>query len=376
MIHQPRIIAEIGTAHGGDLVKATELMHAAREAGADTAKFQVVRAREILHPRTGTVDLPGGPVPLYERFTELEQDETFYERLIETATEVGIGFLCSVFGIEGARMLKRLGADEIKIASPELNHLPLLREVSKYRLPLILSAGVATVADIAEALTTVGNQTALTLLHCVTAYPAPEEDYNLRVLRSLHQLFGVPVGVSDHSLDPVLVPALATLHGAAVIEKHITLHHEGGGLDDRIALEPAAFSRMVRAVRGLRDRLRIAADDNPLAHRSTELELEAQIREEYGDERVDAVLGSGVKTLAASEARNYGFTNRSIHALEELARGAVLTRANTAILRSERNLTPGLHPRHWETILGAALTRPIAAGEGITWSHLLTQSPE
>lgn len=372
MTSEPRVIAEIGTAHGGDEVKAIELLHAAREAGAHTAKFQLVRADEILHPRSGTVDLPGGPVALYERFRDLEQSEEFFPRLIEEATKIGIGFLCSVFGIESARLVRRLGVHEIKIASPELNHLPLLREVATYRIPLILSAGVATVADIAEALTTVSGHAALTLLHCVTAYPAPEEEYNLRVLRSLHQIFGVPVGVSDHSLDPVLVPALATLHGAAVVEKHITLRRGDGGLDDRIALEPDEFSRMARAVHGFARRLSLAATDNPLAHRSTELELEAQIRGQYGDERVDAVLGNGVKTLAPSERRNYGFTNRSIHVLRDLSAGERLTHDNTAILRSERNLSPGLHPRYWQTVLGAALTREIAAGEGITWSHLLT----
>jgi len=367
----PRIIAEIGTAHGGDLDRARELVAAARDAGADTAKFQLVRADEILHPAAGTVDLPGGPIPLYSRFVELERPESFYAELKTICESSGVRFLCTPFGEGSARTLRRLGVAEYKIASPELNHLPLLREISGYQRPIILSAGVATVRDLAEALAAIPTPRTVTLLQCITAYPAPEEEYNLRVIPSLRSAFGVPVGVSDHSMDPVLVPALATLMGATMIEKHITLSRGNDGLDDPIALEPEEFRRMVAEVTRIATALRNAgATDSLDYHRAWLMERDG-IAERFGVARVEKVLGDGVKTLAPSEERNYGFTNRSIHARHDLRAGARLTPDVVAILRTEKNLTPGLHPRHWETILNRRLTRDVAAGEGLTWNHLL-----
>ena len=372
MIIVPRIVAEIGTAHGGDLHRDGELIHASREAGADTAKFQLVLADEILHPRSGTVNLPGGSIALYERFVELERDDEFFARLKELCTEAGLRFLCTPFGIKSARILKRLNVDEIKIASPELNHIPLLKEVASYRKPLILSAGVATMADIAEAVSTVGHAVPLTLLHCVTSYPAPEEDYNLRVIKSLSGVLGIPVGVSDHSLDPVLVPAIATLMGAAMIEKHITLSRRDAGLDDQIALEPQDFATMVREVRSVAERLRTAERLDALELRRAELSIEGELAARFGADRVGNVLGSPVKRLAPSEQRNYGFTNRSIHALHAVTAGQTISADNAAVLRSERNLPPGIHPRYWDLIQGCKVGEDIPAGHGITWRHLLS----
>lgn len=369
----PLVIAEIGTAHQGDISRARDLVHAARDAGADLAKFQLVRAREILHPQAGSVDLPGGSIALYDRFRELERPLEFYQQLRDLCSDAGIAFLCTPFGLESARVLRNLAVDTMKIASPELNYHQLLREVAGYGIPLVLSTGVATTGDIAESLELIhatGCRT-VTLLHCVTAYPAPEEEYNLRVIPGLRQLFGVPVGLSDHSMDPLLVPSLATTLGATVIEKHITLDRRSNGLDDPIALEPGDFSMMVREVRRISAALQEATGD-PVEYPRRRVELQGEIRRTFGDARVDTVLGDGVKRLAASEARNYGYTNRSIHAMEDLPAGAVLTRENCAVLRTERNLTPGLHPRYWERILGYRTTAPATAGAGITWNHLLT----
>ena len=125
----PRIVAEIGTAHGGDLERARELIAAAADAGADTAKFQLVRANEILHPEAGAVDLPGGSVPLYERFRELEQSEEFYGELQEACEAAHLRFLCTPFGVTSARVLRRLAVPEYKIASPELKNRSSSRRV-------------------------------------------------------------------------------------------------------------------------------------------------------------------------------------------------------------------------------------------------------
>lgn len=274
------IVAELGTGHGGELDRAFEMIDAAADAGADCAKFQLVIADEILHPLTGAVDLPGGSISLYERFKELERDGGFYRKIKDYTESRDLHFLCSPFGIHSARILHSLGCEAIKIASPELNHLPLIKEVSSYKLPLILSTGVSTLSDIERAVGVAGGM--ITLLHCITQYPAPEEEYNLRLIPNLSAIFGVSVGVSDHSLDSVLVPAASVGLGARIVEKHFTLSHDSGGLDDPIALTPSAFSEMVSAVR-----------------RAEQMSLR-QVNEwlvgQFGKERVEKVLGSGKKS--------------------------------------------------------------------------------
>jgi N-acetylneuraminate synthase len=378
------IIAEIGTSHGGDLAKARDLISAAAEAGADAAKFQLVIADEILHPLAGPVDLPGGRVPLYEIFKGLERPPEFYAELKALAEKKGMLFICSPFGKESARILRDIGTEVFKIASPELNHIPLLREIASYKKPVILSSGVSTLGDIERALDVFRPATSeragggprrkspakagvsgvfppVGLLHCVTSYPAPEEEYNLRLLPNLAAVFGVPAGVSDHSLDPILVPVLAVLQGARYIEKHFTLERTGGGLDDPVALPPEEFARMVREIR-------VAETELSAGRASVVIEaLEAA----YGAARVEWVLGDGIKRLAPSEAANYSTTNRSLHALKDIAAGEILSEINIGPLRSEKNLRPGLPPELWEFLLGRRAVRNVPSGEGLLWDDLI-----
>jgi N-acetylneuraminate synthase len=367
------IVAEIGTSHEGDIVKARELIAAAAESGADAAKFQLVYADEILHPASGNVELPGGSIALYERFKALEREEDFYSELKDLSGKAGLFFICSPFGIKSARILRTIGVQALKIASPELNHFPLLREASGYGIPLILSSGVSTLGDIDRAITAVRENARmecppsavlppLTLLHCVTSYPAPEEEYNIRLIPNLAAVFGIPVGVSDHSADPLLVPVLAALYGASMIEKHFTLDTSGKGLDDPIALSPGKFAAMAREVRD--------AEAEVSAGRKAEA-LEA-MQAALGSDRVRRVLGNGVKTPAPSEAANYATTRRGIHALRKIPEGECFSPENTALLRSEKNLRPGLPPDMWDKILGHPASRRIPAGEGIEWDDVLS----
>ncbi|HTP59750.1 MAG TPA: N-acetylneuraminate synthase family protein, partial [Spirochaetia bacterium] len=150
------VIAELGTSHQGDLDAARRLIDAAARAGAECIKFQLVHAGEILHPRSGLVDLPTGRVALYQTFKALERDLSFYRALKKHTEEAGALFLCTPFGIESARELRSLGVLALKVASPELNHVPLLREAASYGLPLFLSSGVSTLADIENALAITG----------------------------------------------------------------------------------------------------------------------------------------------------------------------------------------------------------------------------
>ena len=144
------IIAELGTSHGADPVKAGELIEAAAEAGADCIKFQIVYAREILHSNTGEVALPGGKIRLYDRFRDLELPPSFFADMKEKVEKKGLLFLCTPFGLQSARELKALEPKCLKIASPELNYWALLKEIAGYGLPILLSTGVSKLGDIEE----------------------------------------------------------------------------------------------------------------------------------------------------------------------------------------------------------------------------------
>ncbi|MDR2181076.1 MAG: N-acetylneuraminate synthase family protein [Treponema sp.] len=355
---KPFIIAELGTSHGGDPVKARELIAAAAEAGADCVKCQIVYADEILHPATGTVRLPGGEVSLYQAFKALEKPPEFYAMMRETAEKRRVRFLATPFGPKSARILREFDPWAVKIASPELNYTGLLRETGAWGVKVFLSAGIATLGDIEEALQTLraAGTEEITLLHCVTAYPAPCEDYNLRVLPHLAGIFGAGIGVSDHSLDPLLVPLAALAAGGGVLEKHFCLSRTGGGLDDPIALVPGDFARMCRELA-----------------RASELDaaaLTAALSAAYGRERVEAVLGSGVKRLAPAETANYGRTNRSLHALADIPRGEPIRAELIGVLRSEKHLRPGLPPSWRERVTGRKAREAIPAGEGIRFEDL------
>jgi sialic acid synthase SpsE len=358
------IVAELGTSHRGEAGRARELVDASVEAGADCIKSQLVYADEILHPLSGEVDLPTGRIALYEHFKALERPLAFYAELKAYTESRGALFLCSPFGLRSARELRSLGVIALKIASPELNHFPLLQEVSSYGIPLLLSSGVSTLADIERALSMTGRN-GVVLLHCITAYPAPETQYNLGVLASLRAVFGIEVGLSDHSLDPVLVPVLAVLNGACVVEKHFTLSREGKGLDDPIALEPSAFRTMVERIREAEKELSQGALQ---ADRTASW---ARLEHDYGAGRVRASQGAGVKTLATAEQANYTRTNRSIHAVAAIRKGARIGPTDVAVLRTEKVLRPGLGPEHLHLVIGAQARRAIPAGEGVQWADCI-----
>ncbi|MDR1902784.1 MAG: N-acetylneuraminate synthase family protein [Treponema sp.] len=371
VVYSPRnvlVIAELGTAHGGDPVKARELIAAAAEAGANCIKFQMVYAGEILHPRTGEVPLPGGRISLYERFRQLERGPDFYAEMKAQTEARGILFLCTPFGPRSLRELSRLQPSLLKIASPELNYTRLLKKTAACRIPLLLSSGVSRLSDIEDALSIVYDEWALPeeqadpsrpsvcLMHCITSYPAPETEYNLMVLQSLSAVFGVSTGLSDHSLDPELVPGLAVAMGAAAVEKHFCLSRSDPGLDDPIALPPQDFKRMTAAIR------RASAAD-------TETCIE-ELARERGSALVEAVLGNGVKRLAPSEKANYERTNRSIHALRDIARGETITADAIGVLRTEKVLRPGLPPVWENRITGRTARNFIPAGEGIRFEDI------
>ena len=356
------IIAELGTSHNADMPKAKEMINAACEAGADCVKFQMVIADEILHPNTGEVALPGGRIKLYDRFKSLEAPAEFYAEIKEYTETKGLIFLCTPFGHKSALILREIGQKLMKIASPELNFTSLLEKIASFHLPVLLSSGVSRLSDIEKAVDILkkdektGGNGNICLLHCVTSYPAPAADYNLRALPNLAAIFGIPVGVSDHSSDPQLVPALSVSMGACVIEKHFCLSKKENGLDDPIALEPHEFSQMVKAVRKAAEN---GADETIAAY-----------KKERSDALIEKILGDGVKTLAPSEKENYTRTNRSIHAMRDIAKGEIIKKCDYAVLRTEKNLRPGLEPCWENNIEGRTARNNIPAGEGIRFEDV------
>ena len=362
------VVAEIGTSHGGSLEKAKKLIDAAVDAGADAVKLQWVYADEILHPDTGFVSLPTGNIRLYDRFKQLEVAPQFFADCLSYAHEKNVQFICSPFGLRSLSELLAIRPDAVKIASPELNHFPLLHALASYRtthkMPVIISSGVSTLADIEAALTILGRD-AVTLLHCITSYPAPESEYNLRLIQTLSHVFGVKTGVSDHSLDPVLVPSLSAACGGEMIEKHITLSKETDGLDDPVALEPEQFAHMCYCIHQCEAMIRryslTCGGDNIIE----------QMEDQFGKEKVQAVLGDGVKKLAPSEEANYGRTNRSLHFMREMKQGDIIAPKDISVLRTEKVLTPGISPRYEKSIIGAQLSRNVTNGAGVQWEDII-----
>ena len=378
------IIAEIGTSHSGDLVKAKEMISAAKESGATVIKFQWVYADEILHPKTGFVNLPTGKIPLYDRFKSLEVKPDFFAECLEYTHKCKAKFLCSPFGLKSLAELISIKPDMVKIASPELNHIPLLKKTSELckDLPVVVSSGVSTLGDIEKAFGILEGLD-VTLLHCSTFYPTPCEEYNVRLVKTLSEVFGLPCGISDHSTDPVLIPVLSAVCGGTMTEKHFTLSNETDGLDDPVALTPEKFSLMSHALNQTQAVIeRYKREENALSGGNTLFEKNyvpkaafdytiKTLSQEYPPETIRAALGSGVKKLGASEKANYGRTNRSLHYIKDLKKGSIISGSDLAVLRTEKILTSGIHPENLDTITGATLKKDVTGGEGVQWKDFL-----
>lgn len=362
------VIAEIGTSHEGSVEKAKALIDCAVDAGADGVKFQWVYADEILHPDTGFVKLPTGNIRLYDRFRQLECPPSFYKEMMDYAHERNVKFVCSPFGLKSLEELLALKPDYVKIASPELNHFPMLKALAACRedqkkngenpVSVIVSSGVSKMKDIENAIQILGRE-GIALLHCITSYPAPETEYNLKLIGNLKNIFGIETGVSDHSLDPVLVPVLSVMCGGTIIEKHITLSRKTMGLDDPVALEGEQFALMMHVVH------QAEACLNRYGSEKGNSEIIRQLAESYGMEKVVACLGDGVKRLAPAEEANYGRTNRSLHFLREMKKGEIVSSSDIGVLRTEKILTPGISPEFLSAVEGRVLVRDVSNGAGV-----------
>ncbi len=338
MSEPPRtlIIAEAGVNHNGSFELALELVTAASAAGADAVKFQTFSADRLVTPFAAKADYQKSALPgdesQYAMLKALELGEEDFRRINRHCLESGIEFLSSPFDTRAADLLNRLGLSAFKIPSGEITNLPLLRHIGGLKKEVILSTGASWLGEVETAVRTLqaAGATRLTLLHCVTEYPAPAGQVNLRAMDTLRAAFGLPVGYSDHTTG-IEMPIAAVARGASVIEKHFTLDTNMAGPDHSASLNPGDFARMVRAIR-----------------------------------TVEAALGDGLKCPAACEVANRDIVRKSIVAARDLPAGTRLTPGDLALKRPGG----GLSPAALEDVVGRTTRRNVAAEELFDWSLL------
>jgi len=252
--YPPYVVAEISANHDGSIEKAKRLIELAKLSGASAVKMQTYTADTItLNSQKPDFLITEGlwkGRTLHELYQEAQTPWAWHKPLFEHARQLGITLFSSPFDTTAIDLLEDLNAPAYKIASFELIDLPLIQYAASTGKPLIMSTGMADAEEIQEAVDAARQAGCrqLALLHCVSGYPAPAQDYNLRTLSDMQQRFGVPIGLSDHTLDNTTAIASVAL-GACIVEKHFTLDRHAGGPDDSFSLEPEELSALCRGAK-------------------------------------------------------------------------------------------------------------------------------
>ncbi|MFQ2650444.1 pseudaminic acid synthase [Aeromonas caviae] len=324
----PYVIAELSANHNGNLERALAIMTAAKAAGASAVKLQTYRPDTItLKSDRPEFQIHGGlwdGHSLYDLYDWAHTPWEWHQALFAKGRELGLTVFSSPFDFSAVDLLESLDCPAYKIASFELVDLPLIRYAAQTGKPLIMSTGMADEAEIAAAVEMAlkhGNGQ-LALLHCVSGYPAPAAEYNLRTIPMLRQRFGVEVGLSDHTLGSATAIA-ATALGATLIEKHFTLARADGGPDCAFSMEPAELTELVTSVN--------------TAH---------------------AALGVADYQLTASEQGNRAY-RRSLYLVRDIAAGDVLTAAHIKSVRPAL----GLPPADYDQLIGKRVNRDLSANQ-------------
>ncbi len=329
------VIAEAGVNHNGDLELAHRLVDVAAEAGADAVKFQTFDPAKLVSGAAASTPYQrrrGGVQDQRSLLEALTLPATAWAELRDHASSTGTIFLSTPFDLGSAELLVGLGLPALKVSSGELTNLPYLRSVAALGVTVLMSTGMGDADEVAAAVGACAEAPGLALFHCVSAYPAPIEECNLRAIPALARAHGVPVGWSDHT--PGLTTALgAVALGAAMLEKHFTTDRTLPGPDHQASLEPEDLADYVRQAKLLA-----------------------------------RALGDGVKRRMPSEVENAALVRRSWHAATELAVGTVLGDAHLTLLRPEGGMSPAVDIR------GRAVARAVAAGNPISEDDLETVS--
>ena len=336
MIRRPIfIIAEAGVNHNGDIRMAKDLVLAAKDAGADAVKFQSFRAERLASKKANLAPYQKVTVSTRSQrdmIAPLELDNSAHSALFSFCKRHGIEFLSTPFDEESADMLERLGVQRFKLASGDITHRALIEHVARKRKPLLLSTGMSSLSEVRQAVSWIRAlaRAELTVLHCLTEYPAPIGQVNLRAMDTMRNALNLPVGYSDHT-PSIEISVAAAARGAVVIEKHLTLDRHLLGPDHAASLEPPEFQALVTAVRN-----------------------------------VEAALGDGIKRMAPCERHNRLVARRSVVAARNLKAGHKLEHSDIAIKRPGN----GISPAESDSVLGRTLRKDVRQDQVLTWEAL------
>lgn len=333
--HPPYVICELSGNHDGSLDKALAMIDAAADTGCDAIKLQTYTADTLtLDSDRPEFRIEGGlwdGRTLYDLYQEACTPFEWHAALFERARARGVTLFSTPFDESAVDLLERLDAPAFKIASFEAVDLPLIRYAARLGKPLIVSTGMATLEEMAAARAAAleAGAAGVALLHCVSSYPAPIEEANVRCVPDMIARFGGPVGLSDHTPGTAAAVAAVAL-GASLVEKHFTLDRNDGGPDAAFSLEPAEFTALVR--------------DTKAAW---------------------AALGRATYDLLGSERGSIQF-RRSLYVTRPIKAGEPFTRDNV------RSVRPGLglKPEHLDSVLGRKAARDIASAEPLAWDML------
>lgn len=331
--HPVYVIAEVSANHHQRFDEAVKIIHAAKAAGCDAVKLQTYTADTITIPSSSEYfQVRGGTLwdgrTLYDLYGEAYTPWEWQPKLKGIANELGMDCFSSAFDASAVDFLEEMNVPAHKVASFELVDIPLIQKMAKAGKPLIMSTGMASVEEIEEAVRTAreGGATQIALLKCTSGYPAEPEEMNLRTIPELARRFGVPAGLSDHTMG-IAVPVAAVAVGACIIEKHITLSRSEPGPDSAFSLEPHEFRAMVDAVR---------------------VAEKAMGKVEFG--------------CSAKEASSRVF-RRSLFVVRDVKRGELFTAENVRSIRPGH----GLHTRHLPEVLGQRAACDIERGTPLSW---------
>jgi len=322
------VIAEAGVNHNGRLEMAFELVSAARRAGADAVKFQTFETARLVSPVAPRAPYQGDGSQ-WEMLRSLELPRDGFSLLRDRALAQGIEFFSTPFDGESADLLFSLGVKRFKVSSGDLTDRQLLARIGSFRLPVLVSTGMADDREIVEALDALDAAGApeVTLLHCITSYPAAIDELQLRRIGVLRERFARKVGYSDHSLGNDAALAARAL-GAVVIEKHLTLDRTLPGPDHAASAEPSELADLVERLR-----------------------------------RLERMLGGVERTFSAAERANRAAATKSVTACRAVRAGTPLSAEDLTLRRPGT----GIHPRHLDDLVGKRAARDIAEGEALCW---------